>query len=62
MKLFRVTKHKVYVNKYIADRRWDIVNLCLNSKELPTKDLVSKINAKGNLIKKYERRLKLLRY
>lgn len=62
MKLLRVTKHKMYVNKYIAERRWDIVNICLHSRKLPTKDLVSKINAKGDLIKKYERRLKLLRY
>ena len=58
MKLFRVTKHKMYVNNYITDLRWTIVNDCLSSLE-ENKD---KINASARLIRKYERRLRLLKY
>ena len=58
MKLFRVTKHKVYVNRYLTDLRWNIINDCLCSVDANKK----KITASAKLIKKYERRLKLLKY
>jgi len=58
MKLLRVTKHKVYVNRYLTDLRWTMINNCLSSVE-ENKD---KITASAKLIKKYERRLRLLKY
>ena len=58
MTLFRVTKHKVYVNRYLTDLRWNIINDCLSSVDANKK----KITASAKLIKKYERRLKLLKY
>ena len=58
MKLLRVTKHKVYVNRYLTDLRCDMINNCLSSVET-NKD---KIIVSAKLIKKYERRLRLLKY
>jgi len=58
MKLLRVTKHKVYVNRYLTDLRWTMINNCLSSVE----DNKKKITASAKLIKKYERRLRLLKY
>jgi hypothetical protein len=58
MKLLRVTKHKIYVSRYLADLRWTMINNCLSSLE----DNQDKITASAQLIKKYERRLRLLKY
>jgi len=62
MKLLRVRKHKMYVDKYIAELRWDIINVCLNNNGDINKRANKKITASTKLIKKYERRLRLLRY
>jgi len=62
MKITRIMKHKMYVDKYITELRWDIINVCLKNNGILDVDSSNKITASSRLIKKYERRLKLLRY
>ena len=62
MKIIRIMKHKMYVDKYITELRWDIINVCLKNNGILDDESSNKITASSRLIKKYERRLKLLRY
>lgn len=62
MKLFRVRRHKMYLDRYVSDLRWDIINVCLKNNGDIDKRANQKITASTKLIKKYERRLRLLRY
>lgn len=62
MKMFRVIKHKMYVDRYITDLRWDIINVCLKNNGDINSEVNKKITASTKLIKKYERRLRLLKY
>ena len=52
----------MYLDRYVSDLRWDIINVCLKNNGDIDKRANQKITASTKLIKKYERRLRLLRY
>lgn len=59
MKLLRKTKHKKYVRCYVADLRWDIVNVSILASRVGwTKEIQQVINNNACLIRKYERRMR----
>jgi hypothetical protein len=64
MKINRVRRHKVYVDNYIDSLRFDIINIVLTaSKEEEMSDsCADKLNSNAKLIRKYERRKKILNY
>ena len=58
----RVSRHKRYVRNYLNDLRWDLINTCLLADKVGwTKEAISSIQNQTKLIKKYERRVRLLR-
>jgi hypothetical protein len=64
MKIGRVRKHKVYVDTYLNILRFEIVNASIQASRSGGVDsyCADKINSKANLIRKYERRKKILSY
>lgn len=64
MKLFRVTKHKRYVDRYLFTLKLDIVNITLTASRKGglNDEALSRISNSASLIKKYQRRAKLLEY
>lgn len=64
MKINRVRRHKDYVNDYIENLRFETINVVLtaSSKGGLSNSCADKINSNAKLIRKYERRKKILNY
>lgn len=64
MRLFRVTKHRRYVDRYLFALKLDIVNITLTASRKGglNDEALKRINNTASLIKKYQRRAKLLEY
>lgn len=61
--MFRVIKHKRYLNSYISQLHLDTVNLTLTAGRCGWDDSYKdKLLQTASLIRKYERRLRLLNY
>lgn len=57
----RVVRHKKYVRHYLRDLRWDLINACLSADKLGWNDqTITTIQNQTKLIRKYERRRRLL--
>lgn len=64
MKLFRILSHKRYVGSYLFKIKFNTINISLTASRkggLTDAD-VKKIDNNAMLIRKYERRMKLLKY
>lgn len=64
MKINRVRRHKNYVNDCIENLRFETINVILTAskKDGLSDSCVDKINSNAKLIRKYERRKKILNY
>lgn len=64
MKITRVLKHKRYVGDYLLNLRLDILNITIAASKSGglSNTCVDRINHNAYLIRKYERRKKLLNY
>lgn len=59
MKLLRKAKHKKFVRSYVADLRWDIVNITILASRVGwTTEIQQVLNNNACLIRKYERRIR----
>ena len=62
-KYFRKRLHIRYVNKYLSDTRWEIINTVITASATEYSDSVIRhLDNLGNLIRKYERRRRWLRF
>lgn len=62
-KIIRKYKHLQYVDLYLASLRWRVVNQAVNvSKHGEEATTVQELKCCGDLLRKYERRRKLLRF
>jgi len=59
--LIRKRKHIRYVESYLRDVRYEIVNIVVSSNTID-KDITKRLNSLGSLLKKYERRKRLLKF
>jgi len=59
--LIRKRKHVKYVESYLRDIRWEIVNIVVSSNTID-KATTKRLNSLGSLLKKYERRKRLLKF
>jgi hypothetical protein len=59
--LIRKRKHVRYVESYLRDVRYEIVNIVVSSNTID-KDTTKRLNSLGSLLKKYERRKRLLKF
>ena len=62
-KYFRKRLHIRYVNKYLSDTRWEIINtvIAASATEYNT-SVENHLTNLGNLIRKYERRRRWLQF
>jgi len=62
-KYFRKRLHIRYVNKYLSDTRWEIINtvIAASATEYNT-SVENHLKNLGNLIRKYERRRRWLKF
>jgi len=62
-KYFRKRLHIRYVNKYLSDTRWEIINtvIAASATEYNT-SVENHLENLGNLIRKYERRRRWLKF
>jgi len=59
----RKLRHKRYVSKYLNDLRWDIINVTISSSAVGWTEATSNhMMHLGYLIRKYERRMRWLRF
>ena len=59
----RKRKHIAYVKAYITDARWEIINTVISSSHTGFNEGTSEhLENLGKLIRKYERRKRLLRF
>lgn len=62
-RLIRKYKHLQYVDHYLASLRWRVINQAVNvSKHGESHNTLSELKCCGDLIRKYERRRKLLKF
>jgi len=62
-KYLRKQMHLRYTKRYISDLHWDIINTVVSSSATGFHNGVDKrLDSMGNLIRKYERRLRLLKF
>lgn len=63
-KFFRKAKHVRYVNRYIVETRWEIINYVIanSSTGIPEGRGGVYLENLGQLIKKYERRRRWLKF
>lgn len=62
-KYYRKLRHKRYVNKYLNDLRWEIINTTLSASAVGwTEGTSNHMCHLGWLIRKYERRLRWLKF
>jgi len=60
---FRKIKHKRYVDRYLADLRWEAINTVVSASTTGFHNGVDKhLESVGLLIRKYERRIRLLKF
>lgn len=61
--LIRKRRHLMYVERYLSDIRWEIINTVTSASVTGFHNGVDKhLEALGLLIKKYERRRRLLKF
>ena len=61
--IIRKRRHINYVDRYLSDMRWHIINTIIYSSAVGhNKKTIDKLKCRGNLIRKYERRKKLLKF
>jgi len=57
----RASRHKLFVRNYLRDLRWDLINACLLADKFGwNNQTISTIQNQTKLIRKYERRRRLL--
>ena len=62
-KYARKRLHIRYVNKYLSDTRWEIINTVIAASATEYSPAVTKhLNNLGGLVRKYERRKRWLRF
>ena len=62
-KYYRKKVHLRYVNKYLNDTRWEIINTVITASATEYSDSVIKhLDNLGGLIRKYERRRRWLKF
>lgn len=62
-KVIRKHKHLRYVNKYLADIRWEIINTVIAASATEYNDSVTRhLDNLGGLVRKYERRRRWLTF
>lgn len=62
-KYYRKTRHVRYVNRYLNDIRWEIINTVIAASATEYSPAVDKhLNNLGGLIRKYERRKRWLKF
>ncbi len=59
----RKKRHLMYISRYISDLRWDVINTVVSSSATGfNKGTDEHLESLGKLIRKYERRRRLLRF
>ncbi len=59
----RKKRHIMYISRYISDLRWDVINTVVSSSATGfNKGTDEHLESLGKLIRKYERRRRLLRF
>lgn len=62
-RLIRKRRHIRYVESYLSDVRWEIVNIVISSASHGMmKEESARLESLGSLLKKYERRKRLLKF
>ena len=62
-KYYRKTRHVRYVNRYLNDIRWEIINTVIAASATEYNTAVDEhLNNLGGLIRKYERRKRWLKF
>lgn len=62
-KFLRKRKHIQRVHAYIADAHWELINITISASQVGwTEETTAVVLNYANLIRKYERRLKLLKF
>lgn len=62
-KYLRKHKHLRYTKRYISDLHWDIINTVVSASAIGFHNGVDQhLDNMGSLIRKYERRLRLLKF
>jgi hypothetical protein len=60
---FRKRKHRMYVNMYINELRWDSLNIMISASATDWTDATTRVlNSNATLIRKYERRRRWLKF
>lgn len=60
---FRKQRHKRYVERYLSDLRWDCINTVVSASATGFHNGTDQhLDAIGCLIRKYERRIRLLKF
>lgn len=59
----RKKRHLMYISRYISDLQWDVINTVVSSSATGfNKGTDEHLESLGKLIRKYERRRRLLRF
>lgn len=63
-KIFRRQRHLKFVESYLTDLQLDTLNTVIQAQVYCNwcDDIIDHLNSNANLIRKYQRRLKLLRF
>lgn len=62
-KLFRKVAHKSFIDKYINELRWETLNTVLTASRTQwNDDVVKLLNNNAQLIRKYERRRRWVKF
>lgn len=62
-KWYRKIRHKRYVNRFITDLRWEIINTVISSAHTGFNNLTDQhLENLGLLVRKYERRRRWLKF
>lgn len=62
-KWYRKIRHKRYVNRFITDLRWEIINTVISSAHTGFNNLTDRhLENLGLLVRKYERRRRWLKF
>lgn len=62
-KLIRKRAHMIYVRRYIVELRWEIINTTIVASNTQwNDDVVRFLDNRGQLVRKYERRKRWLKF
>ena len=62
-KYYRKKVHLRYVNKYLNDTRWEIINTIITASATEyNENVIAHLDNLGKLVRKYERRRRWLRF